>query len=82
MCHHARIFTTWEAFRSQWTTERFARRMWNAHIEKHGNVPFILKCAVCSGKERALDIKHGAYTPKRPSKRLRDELRGTQETSA
>ncbi len=49
----------------------------NAHIEKHGNVPLILKCTVCSGKERALDIKHGAYTPKRPSKRLRDELQET-----
>jgi hypothetical protein len=36
---------------------RRCRRLWKAHVEKHGNVPMIRKCHICSGKERRDDIK-------------------------
>lgn len=55
---------------------RYAKRVWKQHIAKNGNVPMIIKCAVCSGKEFKSDIKHGRYQKRRPSKILRDEMRG------
>ena len=73
MCHTARVYNNYEAFRADCVTERYARRVWKIHIAKNGLVPMIVKCATCSGQERKLDIKHGSYRPKRPSKRLRDE---------
>jgi hypothetical protein len=88
--HHTHVFTTLEAFVSHYAdpwreggdeemakeADKFARKIWKRHVQKHGNVPLIRKCAVCSGEERRLDIKHGAFNPKRPSKRLRDEIKG------
>jgi hypothetical protein len=76
MSHAARVYLTYEEFAEDCVSEKYARKVWKAHIAKHGNVPMIVKCAICSGKEQKLDIKHGRYTPKRPSKRLRDEQRG------
>jgi len=73
MSHSAKTYNTYEEFRATCRTERYARRTWKLHIEKHGNVPLIRKCSICSGEERKMDIKHGSYRPKRPSKRLRDE---------
>ena len=73
MAHRARVYLNYEEFRATCRTERYARKTWNAHIEKHGNVHRIVKCSICSGEERKVDIKHGSYRPKRPSKRLRDE---------
>lgn len=57
---------------------RNARRRWKRHIEKNGNVPMVLKCAVCSGTEFKNDIKHGRFSPRRPSKRLREEMKGNE----
>lgn len=34
----------------------------------------IIKCAVCSGEERKMDIKLGRYKKSRPTKAERDEL--------
>ena len=54
---------------------RRAIRLWKRHIEKRGNVPMVIQCAVCSGEELRQSIRHGQYTLPRPSKRLRDEAR-------
>lgn len=48
-------------------------KKWNAHVEKHGNTPYVVKCTICSGKELKDDIKHGSYNPPRPTKAERDE---------
>jgi hypothetical protein len=63
----------YEEFKANCVNERYARRVWKIHTEKNGNVPMIVKCAICSGEEQKIDIKLGRYRPKRPSKRLRDE---------
>ena len=76
MSHSARVYHTYEEFAASCTNERHARKVWKLHVEKHGNVPLILKCPVCSGEEQKMDIKLGKYRPKRPSKRFRDEQRG------
>ncbi len=52
---------------------RWASVRWKQHIEKHGNVPLIIQCGVCSGREVKDAIKHGAYKPDRKSKTIRDE---------
>ena len=58
---------------------RYWTKVWKRHIEKNGNVPLIMKCAICSGKEQKLDIKHGKWKPSRPTKAERDEVRGKDE---
>lgn len=87
--HHAHIFSTLESVLTYYVepwkedgddlmakeADKFARKVWKAHVQKHGNVPLIQKCAVCSGEEAKLDIKYGRFNPKRPSKRLRDEVK-------
>lgn len=53
---------------------RFLTRLWKRHFEKNGNRPLIIKCAICSGKERLKDIKHGNFKiSTRVSKRQKDE---------
>lgn len=79
MSHPAHVYTTFEAYAATRTNLRKARRTWNRHVAKHGNVPLVVKCAICSGAEFRGDVKRGRYRPARPSKRLRDELRN-QET--
>ena len=59
---------------------KFWTRRWNQHVEKHGNVPMIMKCDVCSGKEQKEDIKRGKYKESRPTKKERDELKGRNES--
>ena len=75
MSHPAHVFTTFEQFlqnhMGDTTAEsspryyhkmlRFWTQVWNKHIEKHGNVPYIEKCNVCSGRERKEDIKKGRW---------------------
>lgn len=73
--HRAVVYRNKEEFVALWKSRRYGLRLWKEHIEKHGNVPIIQQCAICSGRDRALDIKHGKFNPKRPSKRLRDEER-------
>ncbi len=76
--HHAHVYTTFEQYIERFNDDaqgrRTARRKWNQHIQRNGNVPLILKCAICSGAELKHDIKTGRYTPARPSKVLRDEI--------
>lgn len=77
MAHVAHIYRTKEQFLAALVdtprAQRWGQRVWKQHIEKHGNVPMVQKCSVCSGQERKDDIKHGSFKPKRPSKRIRDE---------
>ena len=40
---------------------RFHVRLWKRHFKKRGNTPLIIKCAICSGKQRKNDIKHGIW---------------------
>lgn len=49
--------------------------LWKKHVEKKGNVPLIIKCAICSGKERLRDIKHGNFkVSTRVSQRQKEEF--------
>ncbi len=59
-------------------SRRYWTKVWKRHTEKHGNVPLIMKCAVCSGTEWKEDIKRGRYKPARKSKVERDELKGNE----
>ncbi len=52
---------------------RFWIKKWKKHVEKHGNVPFVLDSSY--EQELKIDIKLGKYREKRPSKRLRDEMK-------
>lgn len=80
MSHPAHIYRSLEEYTAIFIDtpagRRRASREWKAHIEKHGNVPMILKCAVCSGREQKMDIKVGRYNVARPNKVLRDEAAG------
>jgi len=55
---------------------RFWIKKWKRHIEKHGNVPYITKCGVCSGEHQRWEVKTGKWKPGRPSKIERDEMAG------
>lgn len=69
--HPAHIFNTIEELVAYWCgdlegearikPERIARKIWKKHIEKHGNVPLIRKCTICSGAEHKMDIKLGKW---------------------
>ncbi len=49
--------------------------LWKRHSERNGNRPLIIKCAICSGKERLRDIKHGNFkVSTRVSKRQKEEF--------
>lgn len=64
----------------QWQEKPSAKKLrrlqkaWKAHIEKHGNVPMVRKCGVCSGAEHKEDVKHGRFKPGRKTKTERDEV--------
>ena len=51
-------------------------RIWKQHRARHGNVPLIIRCPICSGRAHVLDIKHGCWKLARPSKAERDEQKG------
>lgn len=70
--HPAHVFTTLEEFLKHCVGEnkedkhykkylRYWTIVWKKHIEKHGHVPYVEKCAVCSGAERKEDIKKGRW---------------------
>jgi hypothetical protein len=73
-CHPAKLYHTVDELIADYTDEAFARMLWKKHIEKNGNVPYIIKCAVCSGFERKRDYKAGRWNPRRPTKSERDEI--------
>ena len=77
--HSCRVFTTKEEYVSNFLRTTQSRRKaiarWNAHIARNGNVPMLIKCSICSGKETRIALKKGIIREKRPSKRLRDELK-------
>lgn len=55
-------------------SERYWTAKWKQHVEKKGNVPLIIKCAICSGKERLRDIKRGNFkVSRRVSQRQKEE---------
>jgi len=58
---------------------RQVNRLWKKHVEKHGNVPLVIKCRICSGAEFKDDLKAGRYKRKRPRKSVRDEIKETKE---
>jgi hypothetical protein len=41
--------------------KRYWIRRWKIHNAKNPGDPLVLKCAVCSGQERAFDIKSGKF---------------------
>lgn len=57
--------------------KRYWTRRWKTHAEKNGNVPLVLKCALCSGKEFARDVKAGRYKVRTrfAKKDLRNQIR-------
>jgi hypothetical protein len=71
--HHAHIYYTVEEYVSaqcnaaveagldRARVERRTRKKWKKHIEKNGNVPLLIQCGVCSGKEHKTDIKLGRW---------------------
>ena len=81
--HHAHVYNNLEEWLAAVSldpkSQRWGKRKWKRHVEKHGNVPLVLKCTVCSGKEHKLDIKHGAFNPTRPCKDERDYQKGKVE---
>ena len=55
---------------------RYWIKVWKRHVEKHGNVPLIMKCSLCSGLDFKKGVKKGIYKAVRPSKPERDEMKG------
>ena len=55
---------------------RYWTRRWKNHVERNGNVPMLIECSICSGRERKADIKAGNWKEGRPVKAVRDELKG------
>lgn len=74
--HPATVFSTWERFSAAHLktdkAQRLARRAWNAHVARNGNVPLVRRCVICSGDEHRRDVKHGRSKPARPCKAERD----------
>lgn len=79
MCRHpARVYTNLKDLLAECSNGkpdgvRFWTKTWRSHVEKRGNVPYVMKCAVCSGEERRADIKYGKRKLSRPVKSERDE---------
>lgn len=64
MSHRARVYHSLDELLEDCAIEgkeAFWIRKWNQHVEKHGNVPMILKCVTCSGQEMKKDIKRGSW---------------------
>lgn len=65
MSHPAHVYNTLEQYLESRTQTprsiRRAKRRWKLHVEKHGNVPMIEKCPMCSGLYFREDIKHGGW---------------------
>jgi hypothetical protein len=38
-----------------WTKE------WKRHVDKHGNVPLVRRCGICSGRAFKESVKRGEY---------------------
>lgn len=73
--HRTHVYHTFEQFAASRVDLAEAKRTWKKHVEKHGSVPIIQECALCSGAEEKRLIKDGKWKAKRPSKRLRDDLK-------
>lgn len=74
--HRCRVYNNRESYVANFIGDKAQRRAmarWNAHIAKHGNVPLIEECSICSGREDRKMIKRGLMREKRPSRRLRYE---------
>lgn len=65
MSHRAKIYHSLDQLLKDSVDSVNAKRhwtiKWKRHIEKRGNVPLIIKCGICSGKERLHDIKNGNF---------------------
>jgi hypothetical protein len=79
--HPARVYHSLNEFLTDYSDgreedERYARMVWKKHIEKHGNVPLILKCSQCSGADHKFDIKSGKFkiSTRSDQRIIRDEL--------
>ena len=86
MSHPAHVFTTLESYleyragtdttdKNYERNKRRACKRWKDHIARHGNVPLITKCQICSGKEYKMDVKLGNV---RVSTRAEQEERLTE----
>ncbi len=85
-CHPASVYTTLQSLlvamdclednELQKKRKKFWIKYWNGHIDKHGNVPLVMKCQECSGREYKRDLKDGKYRVRRPTKAERDEQKG------
>lgn len=55
---------------------KYWTRRWKNHVKKHGHVPLVLKCKICSGKERREDIKKGIWkvSTREEQKELKKEI--------
>jgi hypothetical protein len=77
--HCSQVYTTLKAFLEAHTdtprAQRRAIRRWKQHVERNGNVPFVVKCSICSGDEAKWLIKHGRLKANRPNRAERDESR-------
>jgi hypothetical protein len=87
MSHPAHIYNFLTEFLADYAGENdgsqlYVRRVqrwtavWNKHIQKHGNVPMIKKCAICSGAEFKDNIKRGRYkvSTRAAQKALKEEF--------
>lgn len=45
---------------------RFWVAKWNAWKARHPGLPYMIKCAICSGREAKLDRKHGRWKNHKP----------------
>lgn len=79
MSHRTRVHLNFDQYSSEWVNttraQRRAKILWKRHVEKHGNVPMICQCSICSGADRKWEVKHGLWKPSRQVKSVRDENR-------
>jgi N-formylglutamate amidohydrolase len=71
MSHPAKVYTSLEQLIAETVVRtydkyvvdaiRHARRRWKNHIEKNGEVPLIVQCPHCSGKQAKQDVKTDRY---------------------
>lgn len=73
--HRAHVYYTLEEWLKDYPGHKRAKRiaLWKKHIAKHGNVPLVIKCAICSGQEEKRNRKRGIWRMPRPVKSVRDE---------
>ena len=81
MSHPARVYHTCDqllasvvgqGFNREEHMRRFWIRRWNAWKVRHPGLPFMIKCAVCSGNERKQDRKHGKWKDSKPRRTIDD----------